>query len=100
MNNQGIRVIIADSDCELVAKQLTANAARTEINVVDKVSDGESAIESIRKYQPDVVLIDICLPVLDGLGVMEQMKRVRRMSGYIICRDYFCRFTAVDSVCI
>lgn len=74
MNNQGIRVIIADSDCELVARQLTANAARTEINVVDKVSDGESAIESIRKYQPDVVLIDICLPVLDGLGVMEQMK--------------------------
>lgn len=92
MNNQGIRVIIADSDCELVAKQLTANAARTEINVVDKVSDGESAIESIRKYQPDVVF--------GWAWRYGTNERVRRMSGYIICRDYFCRFTAVDSVCI
>ncbi len=45
------------------------------MRVLDKVSDGESAIDqSIKKYQPDVVLLDICLPVLDGLGVMEQIR--------------------------
>ena len=57
MNNQGISIIIADGDCELVAKQLLANTSRVDIKIVDKVTDGESAIESIRKYQPDVVLV-------------------------------------------
>ena len=74
MNNQGISIIIADGDCELVAKQLLANTSRVDIKIVDKVTDGESAIESIRKYQPDVVLLDICLPVMDGLGVMETIR--------------------------
>ena len=60
MNNQDISIIIADGDCELVAKQLLANTSRVDIKIVDKVTDGESAIESIRKYQPDVVLLDIC----------------------------------------
>ena len=74
MNNQDISIIIADGDCELVAKQLLANTSRVDIKIVDKVTDGESAIESIRKYQPDVVLLDICLPVMDGLGVMETIR--------------------------
>ena len=74
MNNQGISIIIADGDCEVVAKQLLANTSRVDIKIVDKVTDGESAIESIRKYQPDVVLLDICLPVMDGLGVMETIR--------------------------
>ena len=74
MNNQDISIIIADGDCELVAKQLLANTLRVDIKIVDKVTDGESAIESIRKYQPDVVLLDICLPVMDGLGVMETIR--------------------------
>ena len=56
MNNQEISIIIADSDCELIARQLTAANTRTGMRVLDKVSDGESAIESIKKYQPDVVL--------------------------------------------
>ena len=58
MNNQDISIIIADGDCELVAKQLLANTSRVDIKIVDKVTDGESAIESIRKYQPDVVLYE------------------------------------------
>ena len=72
--NEGINIIIADSECETIARQLTANMTRGEINILDKVSDGKSAVESIKKFKPDVVLVDICLPVLDGLGVIEEIK--------------------------
>ena len=41
MNNQDISIIIADGDCELVAKQLLANTSRVDIKIVDKVTDGE-----------------------------------------------------------
>lgn len=71
MSNNGMNIIIADSECELIASQLMANMTKEELNIMDKVSDGEAAIESIRKYKPDIVLLDICLPIIDGLAVME-----------------------------
>lgn len=74
MNVEGMNVIIADSECELIASQLMANMPNEEINILDKVSDGETAIASIKKYKPDIVLLDICLPVIDGLGVIENIR--------------------------
>lgn len=74
MNNKGINVVIADGDCETIARHITTNITGEEINIIDMVTDGEAAITSIKKYKPDMVLIDICLPVMDGLGVIEQIK--------------------------
>jgi two-component system response regulator (stage 0 sporulation protein A) len=59
-----------------MARQLIDNMTRGEINILDKVDDGEAAIESIIKYKPDVVLLDICLPTIDGLGIMERIKEI------------------------
>lgn len=74
MMNSGIKIIIADNDCESMARQLTSNSRRGEICITDKLSDGESAIESIKECKPDVVLLDICLPGIDGLGVIEKIR--------------------------
>jgi DNA-binding NarL/FixJ family response regulator len=41
--------------------------------VVGEASDGTSAIRAVRELQPDVVLLDIRLPDLDGLQVAEQL---------------------------
>ena len=87
MNNQEISIIIADSDCELIARQLTAANTRTGMRVLDKVSDGESAIESIKNYQPDVVLLDIIMPKVDGLTVMERVGKdctIKKHPAFIV----------------
>jgi two-component system response regulator (stage 0 sporulation protein A) len=76
MNGKGMSVIIADGNCDIMAKQLIDNMTRGEINILDKVDDGEAALESIIKYKPDVVLLDICLPTIDGLGIMERIKEI------------------------
>lgn len=36
-------------------------------------ADGETALERIREESPDVVLLDVMMPVLDGWGVLEQL---------------------------
>jgi two-component system response regulator (stage 0 sporulation protein A) len=90
MNREGINIIIADNDCELMAKQIKNSSMAGEINIMDTVKDGELAISSIKKYKPDIVLIDICIQTVDGLGVIEQISEDES------CRDI--SFIVVTSV--
>lgn len=43
-----------------------------EVNVV---SDGRAAIEEIKKRKPDLVLLDIMMPYMDGMEVLEEMRK-------------------------
>jgi DNA-binding NarL/FixJ family response regulator len=62
-----IRVLIAD-DHRLFAQALEAIlAAEAEIDVVGYARDGEEAVALARELTPDVVLMDISMPTLDGI---------------------------------
>ena len=70
-----IRVLIAD-DHRLFAEALEAIlAAEAEFDVVGHARDGEQAVELSLELKPDVILMDIAMPVLDGV---EATKRIRR----------------------
>lgn len=73
MGNKGIEIVIADGDSTQIAKQIATYASKDEMRVVDMVSTGDEAVESIKLYKPDIVILDICLSGMDGLGVMEHM---------------------------
>jgi DNA-binding NarL/FixJ family response regulator len=69
-----IRVLIAD-DHRLFAEALeTMLAAEPEIEVVGRASNGEEAVEQALELKPDVILMDIAMPVVDGV---EATKRIR-----------------------
>lgn len=71
-----IRILIADDNreyCELFA----SHCSKLEnVEIVATVFDGESAVRAIEKHQPDVVILDIIMSHLDGLGVMERVKKM------------------------
>jgi DNA-binding NarL/FixJ family response regulator len=70
-----IRVLIAD-DHRLFAEALEAIlAAEAEFDVVGHARDGEQAVELSLELKPDVILMDIAMPVIDGV---EATKRIRR----------------------
>ncbi|MCP9486149.1 MAG: response regulator transcription factor [Gaiellaceae bacterium MAG52_C11] len=61
-----VRVLIAD-DHRLFAEALEAVlGSETELTVVGRASDGREALELTRTLEPDVVLLDISMPVMDG----------------------------------
>ena len=45
-----------------------------DITIVAEASDGEEAVEAIEREQPDVVLLDLRMPRLDGLGVLQRLR--------------------------
>lgn len=65
-----IRVLIAD-DHPIVLKGLAALfEAETDITVVGKVRDGHQAVEMFRIHQPDVTLMDLRMPKMDGVAAI------------------------------
>ncbi|GMA51202.1 DNA-binding response regulator [Alicyclobacillus contaminans] len=70
-----IRVLVVD-DHELLRHGVSAILNRSpSIRVVDEAEDGQQAIEKCREHLPDVVLMDIHMPVLGGLEATRTIKR-------------------------
>ena len=69
-----IRVLIAD-DQRLFAEALEAILAADErIEVVGQASDGGEAVELARRLGPDLVLMDVSMPVLDGFEATREIR--------------------------
>ncbi|MBP2636469.1 MAG: Two component transcriptional regulator, LuxR family [Firmicutes bacterium] len=68
-----MRVLLADDHC-LFSSGLQKLLEASGITVVDTVKNGFAAIESVRNYQPDVVLMDLEMPECDGLKATQFIK--------------------------
>ena len=70
-----INVVIAD-DNERIRQNLQEIVSREcDMTLVGSASDGMDALSMIRTNHPDVVLLDIIMPKMDGLGVLEEVKK-------------------------
>ena len=66
-----IRVLIADDNLEF-AMTLHDNLSQDDdMEIVGMAKDGEEAYNMIKERQPDIALLDVIMPHLDGLGVLE-----------------------------
>lgn len=69
-----IKIIIAD-DHPLIRQGIRTLLEREpDFNVVAEACDGEEAVELARKYKPDVVLMDVGMPILSGLEATRLIK--------------------------
>jgi two-component system NarL family response regulator len=83
-----IRVLVVD-DHPLVRQGVVAVvAAESDMAVVGEAGDGRQAVEQFRKLRPDVALIDLGLPLLDGIGAMEAIRSEFPGSRFIALTVY------------
>jgi DNA-binding NarL/FixJ family response regulator len=76
-----IRVLIAD-DQELVRAGFRALLdAQADLEVTGEAQDGRQAVQVARELKPDVVLMDIRMPVLDGLAATREIASDGRLAG-------------------
>lgn len=71
------KILIVDDDeniAELISLYLIKECFDTEI-----VGDGESALEAIKTYQPNIMLLDIMLPGIDGYEVLREVRKTSNL---------------------
>lgn len=82
-----LNVAIADDNERMVRLLGEIIKSDEELQVVGTAKDGEEAYEMIKHKEPDVVLLDIVMPKLDGLGVMDKVnhdKTIRKPPAFIM----------------
>jgi DNA-binding NarL/FixJ family response regulator len=72
-----IRVVLADDHAVVRQGLRTFLDLQEDIEVVAEASDGAEAVEAAASLDPDVVLLDLVMPGLDGLGALKQLREGR-----------------------
>ncbi len=68
-----IRVLLAD-DHEAMLERVV-RLLKTECDVVGTATDGQQALEAVRDLKPDVVVLDISMPVMNGIETAHHLKK-------------------------
>lgn len=76
-----IRVLLADDQLLVRAGFRALLDAQQDIGVTGEAADGEEAVRLVHELRPDVVLMDIRMPLLDGLAATRRITEDKRLNG-------------------
>ncbi len=83
-----IRLIIAD-DHAIVREGLVAMLARQpDLTVVGEAENGKRAVALWREHRPDLLLVDLRMPELDGVGVIREVRAIDPQARIVILTTY------------
>ncbi len=68
-----IRLLVVDDDPQVV--DLVSQLLEDQPYTIEAARDGEEAMDAISRSPPDIILLDLLMPRLDGFGVIEQLRR-------------------------
>src|SRR5215216_47779 len=75
-SNSVIRVAIADDHALFRTGVKTSLSSRKDIQMVAEAENGMQLLNLLRHIQPDVVLLDISMPIMDGLATLPEIKKL------------------------
>ena len=70
-----IRVLVADDHVTVLEGLVAIIGRQPDVTVVAPASNGREAVDLWQKHHPDVALLDLRMPMLDGAGVIEEIRR-------------------------
>jgi DNA-binding NarL/FixJ family response regulator len=71
-----IRLVLADDHPIFLAGLAQLCATEPDLEVVARASNGDQALEAVRRHAPDILVLDLRMPGKDGLTVLRELKRV------------------------
>jgi DNA-binding NarL/FixJ family response regulator len=74
-NSEPIKVIIADDHVLYRAGVKTALSSKKDIKVIGEADNGVHLLNMLKMIQPDVILLDIQMPIMDGVGALPEIKK-------------------------
>ncbi|WP_433169072.1 response regulator [Kribbella sp. CA-247076] len=83
-----IRVLLADDEAMVRAGVKAILSTDGEIEVVAEAADGLEAVEAVRRHRPDVAVLDIRMPRMDGLAAGAEIKRSTPETAVVILTTF------------
>src|SRR5512133_1376468 len=75
-HEEKISVAIADDHAGIRRGIRRILEKSSHINIVAEASDGQEAINVVQAYRPDVLILDILMPVIDGITVIDRLNQL------------------------
>jgi NarL family two-component system response regulator LiaR len=88
MSGGPIRVLLVDDHAVVREGLRTFLQLQDRIEVVGEAGDGEEALEQAGRLQPDVILMDLVMPRLDGVSAMRELRRRASPSRVIVLTSF------------
>ena len=76
MSDRPVRVLLVDDDAMVCSglRMILDRGSEGRIEVVGAVHDGDQAVEGVQRHHPDVVLMDVRMPRLDGIAATRRVR--------------------------
>jgi two-component system response regulator LytT len=84
-----IPTVVADDEAPALDELIFLLREFPEIEVVSTARNGLEAVEAIERHEPDLVFLDVQMPGLDGLGVINKLRADKApMPSFVLCTAY------------
>jgi len=83
-----IRILIADDHTTVLAGLASIIGMQPDMVVVAEAANGRQSVDLWRKHRPDVTLLDLRMPVLDGVGVIDEIRKEDTSARIIMLTTY------------
>ena len=82
-----LRIVLADDSPECL--EAMAKSLRSACEVVATASDGSTALQLIKEFAPDVAVLDLQMPGLNGIELTRELMKQSFSGGVVICSVHY-----------
>lgn len=86
--NESIRVLVAEDHTVVRAGLIALITSEDGLEVVGQAGDGLEAVERVRECQPDVILMDLSMPKLDGIGAITAIRQEQPRARVLVLTSF------------
>lgn len=83
-----IRVLVADDHVTVLEGLAAIIGRQTDMEVVAGAANGREAVELWQKHRPDVTLLDLRMPTLDGVGAINEIRRQQAAARIVVLTTF------------
>ena len=88
MTDRPLRTIIVDDEALAVERLAILCRNMTGVEVIAQTTDPETALKLIATLSPDLILLDIAMPEIDGLAIARAAERIARRPAIVFCTAF------------
>jgi len=85
---QRIRILIADDHVVVLEGLIAIIGRQSDMTVVGQASNGQEAVAQWRQCKPDISLLDLRMPVLDGVGAIDAIRQIEQFARIVVLTTF------------